>query len=100
MVNVTQGDFVVTKKYIDDNSNVLMFDWYVEFNVEGAITPLQAAGTELVPEDSNLTVNSTNDEYKSFLESTKIATFFDDLLNFQKEQAVFHLIRETATEVE
>jgi hypothetical protein len=100
MINVTQGDFVVTKKYVNDSNEVLMFDWKIEYSVEGAITPLESQGTELVTDGSGLTVDSSDQDYKDFLASTKVSDFFDTLYQFNIDQAPYHLIRETATEIE
>lgn len=99
MANVTEGEFKVVKKYVDDANNVLMFDWMLEYNVENAITPLETGGVELVPAESGLTVNSTAQEYRDYLTSTKVASFYDDLKSFMEHQSDFHLIRETTTEI-
>lgn len=100
MINVTQGDFLVTKKYVDENNEVLMFDWKIEYSVEGAITPLESQGCELVSPDSGLTVDSSDQDYKEFLASTKVSDFFETLYQFNVDQAPYHVIRETATEIE
>lgn len=99
MANVSQGVFSVTKKYVDESNNVLMFDWKMEYAVEGAITPLESNGVEIVADGSGLTVGSSDADYEVYLKSTKIGTFFDDQYEFICHQADFHLIRETATEV-
>lgn len=100
MVNVGNGVFSVTKKYVDDSNRVLMFDWRMEYTVDGAITPLESTGTEIVTDGSGLAVNSSDQEYKDFLASTKIGDFFDTLYDFMCEQAPFHIVRETAIEIE
>lgn len=95
---VEDGVFDIRAKFVDDNNNLVMFDWVMNYPVTGAITPLELVGTQIV-KDPNLTVDSDIGEYFNVVRAAHIADYFDGHKQFFEQVAEEHLIRETATEI-
>ena len=93
------GNFTVISKWVDADGDLLLFEWSMDYPVEGAIATLPHIGETLVDKGS-LSVNSNTSQFRAYVLSKHGSDFFD-LTKIELEQlAPAHVIKETCAEVE